>query len=76
MIMNFHLLLWFGYNEKEEDDSFRHLFGWLCYKEMATCAFFGGFATNKVTITMLLPSYMVMVASCFFFFFCPYGLVH
>ncbi len=65
--MNFCLLLWFDYNEEEEDESFRHLFGWLCYKEMATCAFFGGFAIKKVTIAMLLPSYMVMATSFFFF---------
>jgi hypothetical protein len=48
---------------------------------------FGGFATKKVTIAMLLPSYMVMVASYYYYyyyyfilyfilFFGPYGLVH
>jgi hypothetical protein len=59
--MSYHLLMWFHYSEEEEDDSFRHLLQWLCYKKMAAYTFFDGFATKKVTITMSLPSSMAVV---------------
>lgn len=61
MAMSCHLLLWFHCSKEKEDNNFRHLFRWLCLKKMAAYTFFGGFTTNKVTVTMSLPSSMVVV---------------
>ncbi len=47
---------WFRCSEKVKDDSFYHLLWWLCYKKMATFAFFGGFVAKKVTTTISSPS--------------------
>jgi hypothetical protein len=41
--MSCRLLLWLCCNEDEENNNFCHLHQWLCYKKMATCAFFWWF---------------------------------
>jgi hypothetical protein len=46
--------------EEEKDNSYRHLLRWLCCKEMATSAFFCGFAAKKATVAMSSPSFMVV----------------
>jgi hypothetical protein len=41
-----------------------HLLQWFCYKKKATVivvAFFNGFVAKKMTTTMSLPSFMVVV---------------
>jgi hypothetical protein len=60
--------------EEEKNDSYRHLFRWLCCKEMATSAFLCGFVAKKATTAMSSPSSMVV--DFIFIFVLAYGLVH